>query len=58
MLNLAQKDKSEIREELNADIQIFLQKGAIEIVPPQRSPKYPQRMFRSQNYGVWNAMRG
>ena len=58
MRNIAQKEKFEIREELNADIKQFLQRRAIEVVRAERAPKHPHRLFRSQNFGVWNAMRG
>jgi len=58
MRNVAQKEKFEIREELNADIQNYLQRRAIQVVRAQRAPKHPHRLFRSQQHGAFNPMPG
>ena len=58
MTNIANKTKTDIREELNADIQNFLQRRAIEVVRAQRAPKHPHRLFKSQQHGAFNPMSG
>lgn len=58
MRNVAQKEKFEIREQLSADIQKYLQRRAIQVVSAQRAPKHPHRLFKSQQHGAFNPMRG
>ena len=49
MTNVAMKTKSEVRDELSADVKRFLENRAIEKVRAQKTPK--------KSYGLWNGHR-